>query len=177
MSKGKEKCTTKDLLKGSFASIRIFCIHFFFHDFSFTRYLRLLRVSCWWFWAWGFIWPGCFVESFDNLPFQPLLDDFDLSSCSFSAPFLNQFWTLRFKIKTLGTTFSKNFSSFDCFSGFKSLMLYRANFSLAMIKFLLLQNKPSVVAVYLSNLAPRLNDNTGLQILGAKNCFTCDTFF
>ena len=56
-------------------------------------------------------------------------------------------------------------------------MLYRPNFSLAMIKFLLLQNKPSVVAVYLSNLAPRLNDNTGLQILCTKNCFTCDTFF
>lgn len=161
---------------------RLFCIYsyilhlFFFHDFSFTRYLWLVRISCWWFWAWGFIWPGCFVESFDNLPFQPLLDDFDLLSCSFSAPFLNQFWTLRFKI-TLGTTFSKNFSSFDCFSDFKSLTLYRANFSLAMIKFLLLQNKPSVVAVYLSNLASRLNDNTGLQILGAKNCFTCDTFF
>ena len=29
MSKGKEKCTTKDLSKGCFASIHIFCIYFF----------------------------------------------------------------------------------------------------------------------------------------------------
>ena len=63
------------------------------------------------------------VDSFDDLPFELLPDDFDFLSHSSSASF-SQFQASYLKMNTLWSTSSKCSSSLDCSSSFKILQCF-----------------------------------------------------